>query len=322
MSPFKKYAKKIALGALTTIAISISSISQLRADTPAPAPSEAAILAQIAQYTNATVVALTSTNMDPTKGPVYPIAGIIAALTSLTSTDTATNPATPTPTLQNGFTTYVAQAATSTTAQTTLQQQLTTDFFGSASMPTQAITFQSTPNANDLAFQTLLGGGTQTFSDPNYKAGTSGYNYLKYAAGLNINHTLPNPSQWVGLPSDQTRYTNYFNAITAVQTFDGYALSQLYEDLTNNISAAQTALVNQASDPTNWFAIITNESIGAVLRQTLMYESQSYILLTQLLQTEKMLLAAQAMNNTLVILSGQASETMLVARAAKKAPGM
>jgi membrane-bound inhibitor of C-type lysozyme len=106
-----------------------------------------------------------------------------------------------------------------------------------------------------------------------------------------------------------------------VQTFNGYVLSQLYEDVKNGVAAAQTTLINQASDPANWFATITTESIGAVLRQTLMYQSQSYIVLTQLLQTEKMLLAAQTMNNTLLVLSNQSNESFMLRKAVAKMPG-
>lgn len=316
MSHFKNFTKKIVIGSMAAIALSTIYTPTLLAGTGGAAGTTDAtgagggssLLAKIAEYTNGTLTALTSTN-----NPV--VVAIVAALTNLTAPDNATNPASPTPTLQNSFTTYVTQSAASDTAQTSMQPRLISDFFGAD------ITGQNTPYANDLAFTSLLGNPVLS-PDPRKDAASidSGLNYIRYASGLNLNHAVPG-NDWTGSASDQKRYINYFNSVIAIQTFDAYILSRLYTDTKNGIPAAQTALINQASDPTTWFATITSESIGAVLRQTLMYQSQSYIVLTQILETEKMLLAAQAMNNTSIILSGQMSEAMMAAKAVKKQSG-
>lgn len=313
MSFFTFRNKKITLGIATIATLSLLSISQLHADTTASAgtgsSNASSLLAAIAQYTNGTLTAVTSTT-----NPV--VTAIVTALTNLTSPDNATNPASPTPTLQNGFTSYITQTAASATAQAALQQQLIAPLFAS-------FTTTNVPYANDLVFSSLMGTPTPYFNpDPRPKPSSidSGLNYVKYASGLNVTHAVPDPS-WTGSLQDQLNYTAYFATINAVQTFNGYVLSQLYEDVKNGVAAAQTTLINQASDPANWFATITTESIGAVLRQTLMYQSQSYIVLTQLLQTEKMLLAAQTMNNTLLVLSNQSNESFMLRKAVAKMPG-
>jgi hypothetical protein len=324
MSHFLKIAKKTSLHVVATLVISLIYIPISNADdpaitpppaTPAPAPaagggsSITALLAQIAAYTNGTLTALTSIS-----NPV--VVSIVGALTNLTSPDNATNPASPTPALQSSFTTYVAQSAASTAAQATLQQTLLAPLIGN--LPVAKVPF-----ANDLAFTSLLGAPTPIFNPdprPNAKSIDSGLNYIQFASGLLIQHAVPDPT-WKGSAGDQIRYGNYFSAMSAAQTFNAYILSQLYEDTKNTVPAAQTALINQASDPANWFAIITNESIGAVLRQMLMYQSQSYIVQTQILQNQKMQLAAAAINNTLLMLSSQASEGLLVRKAVAPLPG-
>jgi hypothetical protein len=309
--------KKILAGLSLITTLSIISI-QLHASTPVttpaapvtpPPPSPVSdtagqgLLAQIAQYTNGTLTAVTSTT-----NPV--VTAIVTALTNLTSPDMATNPASPTPNLQSSFTTYASSSAASQAAQLTVQQTALTPVVAN-------FTTTSVPNANDLAFASLLGTPTPIFNpDPRASASSidSGMNYLAFAAGLLIPHAVPT-STWKGALPYQTAYIRYFGTVTAVETYNAYVLSQLYEDAKNGVSTAQTTLVNQASDPANWFAIITNESIGAVLRQMLMYQSQSYIVLTQILQTQKMILAGTAMSNTTAMLAGMANEQMLVSKA-------
>lgn len=220
---------------------------------------------------------------------------------------------TETATLQKSFSTYTGETAASNAAQIGLQQQLLTDYFGTTSATPPP------PNyANDLAYQTLLGIPVWP-SDPRIEKGQpnnidSAYNYIKYAAGLNMPHTIPG-NNWTGNTTDQKNYYGYYTAISAVATYNAYVLSQLYTDSKNGIPTTEATLIQQASDPTQWFAQIAGESIGIVLRQILMYNSQMYILLFQILQTEKQQLATQAMTNTLLMIQGKTSEAVLLRRA-------
>jgi hypothetical protein len=304
MSFFASRTKRKLYGMGIAAVLGIISISQAAADTGTD--SSASLLAQIASYTNGTLTAVTSTS-----NPVVTV--IVAALTNLTSPDTATDPQTPTPALQQSFTSYVTQTEASLAAQTALQSQLATTLFSGFTASTVAY-------ANDLSFSSLMGVATPVYNpEPRSTSPDSALNYLQYAAALNVTHTIPG-SSWTGSSADQLTYTNFFNTAYAVQSFNGYVLSQLYEDIKNGVPTAQTTLVNQAAAST-WIATIASESIGAVLRQTLMYQSQSYILLTQILQTEKMLLTAQTMNNSLITLGNMATEGVLRAKAIKRAPG-
>ncbi|MCE3238166.1 MAG: hypothetical protein K0R24_1147 [Gammaproteobacteria bacterium] len=173
------------------------------------------------------------------------------------------------------------------------------------------------PNANDLTYQTLL--KKPYFTNVIPPKGTvydPAYNYILYSSGLNIRHRSPptfflnkrNPS--IGM------YINYYNTASAVQTYNGYLLSELYAESKNenNLQKNQTILTQKATSP-DWFTQIASENIGIVLRQILLYNSQTYVLLTQLLETQKKLLAAQAMNNALLIAVNQNNEDILYSKA-------
>jgi hypothetical protein len=281
------------------ILICLFSIPQLKADIVAGGDAASIYLPIIAQHTNDILTALTSVS-----NPVVQV--IVSALTSLTSPDSDST--SPTPALQSAFTNYVTQSAKSNANQIGLQTQLTTDFFGTVITPT------TMPSLNDESFLSLLGTPFISPDPRNDKNINPAYNFLRNASGLAITHPVPSPS-WNGTDTDKIRYNNYFTSLIAAQTFNAYLLSQYYSDATSPVPAAQTDLINQASDPNTWFKMISTESIGAVLRQILMYNSQSYILQAQTLQIEKQLLAAMAINNTLSIVGTQASESLLVRRA-------
>ena len=305
--------KKLATYLAAMGAITLVMIPQLRADTTTDASgasSTASIyLQQIAATTNSILTAVTS--------PLNPVVGmLLECLTNLIAADTATNPASPTPALQMAFTNL--NFINSTFEPMVMKSNLAAlqnDFF-------TGITSANLPNANDLSFGSLI---NQPYLSPDPRTQSGGstvnapYNYMKNAAGINITHVLPG-TDWKGTQNDQAKYTAYYNAVSAVQTFNGYALSQLYFDSMLSLNASQNALVTQVSDATNWFATVTSETIGAVLRQILVFESQSYVVLTEILQTEKLALAATTMNNTLLIAGNGMSEGMLVTKAAKKMP--
>jgi hypothetical protein len=170
--------------------------------------------------------------------------------------------------------------------------------------------------ANDLVYSTLL--GTPYFAkDPrNQQKANSvdpALNYIKNASGINIYHVLPNDN-WQGTVAAQARYQSYFNTVMAAESFNAYVLSGQYADK-NQFNALQTTLIQQASDPAKWFAKVSSENIGFVLRQLLFYQSQAFVLLSQLVQTQKQMVTAQAMTNSTLIAINQINESLLVSSA-------
>lgn len=169
--------------------------------------------------------------------------------------------------------------------------------------------------ANDLTYSTLL--GMPVFArDPRNKAGSqpvnAAYNYIKNAAGLNMYHPVPNPSWKEG--KAKKRYQNYFNTVMAVESFDSYILSTQLAD-GNQLNDLQKTLVNQASDPAAWITQVASEKIGFVLRQILLYQSQLFIVMTQMVQSQKQMVTAQAMTNSLLIAINQVNENMMISNA-------
>lgn len=171
------------------------------------------------------------------------------------------------------------------------------------------------PYANDLTFSTLLGAPflPKDPRDTSSKKVDSSLNYIYNASGVFIPHIAPNLS-WQGSTSDQDKYQAYYSAVIAAQTYDAYILSQQYADK-NQYNEVQTALVTQASDAQNWMAKVASENIGWVLRQLLLYQSQSLVLMTQIVQTQKQIASATAMNNTLLIANNQQWEDLLLSKA-------
>lgn len=200
--------------------------------------------------------------------------------------------------------------------QNSFQVQMTADITGQnvSTFTTPAdhpSILDSIPNINDLSYVTLLG------QPPVPKGATanSPYNYIKNAGALTTYHTAPGLN-WQGAQEDQAKYQNYYNTILAIESFSGYVLSTQYADLQNGspFSTAQLSLISQASNST-WIAQIATEELGKVFRQLLMFESQSYILLSQLVQTQRQMVMAQAMTNSLMVLLNQNNENLLSAKA-------
>ena len=228
--------------------------------------------------------------------------------------------------LQQIFAQFGAMTSTSMDTQKSVQPSLLTQLFKGA-------TPQTFQNANDLAFQTLLGmpfyaqdprGANNPTVDPKK-------NYIINASGLLIPHLRPRLSN--ADPQDQTRYANYYNAVMATQSFNAYVLSGLYADhlipddennpdpqrRTKSLSTLQKDLITQASN-SDWFVKIASEDLGLVFRQLLMYQSQLYVVTQQLLNVQKQLVAAQAMNNTLIIAGNMNTESMLYDKAVGSGP--
>lgn len=232
--------------------------------------------------------------------------------------------------LQGSFATIGSSIIEDIDAQKNLQGQLTATLFSppppaapltpanlSAPATTQNSILKLLPNINDLSYATLIG------TPPSPKApnlAQAPYNYIANASGITLQHTMPGLS-WQGSLSGQIKYQNYYNTIMAAKSFNAYVLSNEYAETQNKhkMSAAQQALITQASDST-WMATIATEKLGQVLRQILMFQSQSYVLLTQLVQLQKQSLTAQVMTNSLIIAGYQNNETLMVAKAQGVAP--
>lgn len=258
-----------------------------------------AYLALIAQYTNATanIAYYIETNT----------MGLLVLLNSLLLPDTTTTSAN----LQSSFATLTNTAITNSGTQLTLQQKLLPDFYNS-------VNTNNYPEANDITFGTLLGQPFFT-PDPRNSNGSppvdSSLNYIKNVSGMRLRHVVPQQN-WQGTADNQKKYREFYGTVSAIQTYDAYVLSQLYSDNANGgtLTSQQTQLMQQASGST-WFTQVASENLGVVFRQMLMYNSQLYVLMTQMLQTEKQLLATLAMTNTLIVIGDQFPEGQLLQKA-------
>jgi hypothetical protein len=281
---------------------------------PSRANDNTTYLQQIAQNTANILTAVNTL-------PNY-ITQMLAYATNMTATDTAMDGSSLTPTLQGYFTTTGNQFTQDPALQLAKQPSLNKDMFNAQVVPGVLAALPPPQNANDLVYSTLLGSPFYSTDPRQPKPSDLPYNYIKTASGINILHMMPSGgASWNGYPSDYARYQSYYNTVMSVESYNGYILSNQYEEALNNnaLTTAQMQLVSQATG-SSWFTAITSESIGVVLRQLLMFESQSYVLQTQILQTEKQMLAAQVMTNTLLIATGMYDEEQLLTRAEKKTP--
>ena len=211
--------------------------------------------------------------------------------------------------------------------QISMQQQLiaaivnqpVTAFTSGANSPTPAV-LGPLPNINDLSYSSLLGYPPVSKGAPAYNP----INFINYAGGAGLVHTLPSAAGAGGVNSTALvkNYQAYYNTVIAIESFNSYALSSTYADSINGAKSStnlQNTLVSQASNA-NWIANIASEELGKVLRQILVFQSQSYVLLTQLVQTQKQLLTATVMTNTLLIASNRTNECVMAAKAQGIAP--
>ncbi len=210
--------------------------------------------------------------------------------------------------LQSSFATQTNTVLTNFDVQQAMQRALMIDFYGTNVTP------ENVNYANDMTFGSLLG---QPFwdPDPRTKKGQQkidlARNYIKNAAGLNITHVPP--GNWAGSSDAVKKYRDFYTTVSAIQSYSGYVLSQLYMDHANGgaLTQQENDLMQQASS-SDWFKQVATENLGTVLRQLLMYNSQNYVLMTQLLQTQKQMAATLAMTNTLIVIGDQFIEKQLV----------
>ncbi|MBV9575049.1 MAG: hypothetical protein JO149_00300 [Gammaproteobacteria bacterium] len=289
------YLKKffILLGAASLV--SLVSMSNVKADTTPPNPD---YLALIEQHTNNI---LQRVNDLPTY--LQNLAQMAIAFTTPDTSDTTAK-------IQGNFTQLGNLLNQNLTTQITMQQQLNADLLGPNTTRT------TMPYANDLIYSTVLG---QPFfpTDPRNPPGKTPttnpiYNYIKNSSGIGISHLQP--STWNGPLLEQQKYQNYYNTVMAIESFNAFVLSNQYAD-GGQLNNLQQTLIAQATDPQNWLGQVASENIGFVLRQILLYQSQMFVLLTQLVQTEKQIATAAVMTNSLLILNNQQNENMLITKA-------
>lgn len=176
------------------------------------------------------------------------------------------------------------------------------------------------PYANDLVYSSLF--DSPIIPEPR-KNIDSRYNYLGNLSGIFVPHKIPNLS-WTKQNNDDNsieKYFSYYSTTIAAESFDASVLARLYATDKNPQETEKLKtrmnLVKKATDP-NWFTKITTQELGIVLRQMLLFQSQTYVLLNDLLDTQKQMLTAQVIQNSLLIQNGQQTENNLYLTASGK----
>ncbi len=140
--------------------------------------------------------------------------------------------------------------------------------------------------------------------------------FIKNVSGINIFHPGLVSNDMEGEP--YKKYITFINSIKSVSNYNAYILNTQFADLKNNmaLSQTQTELKKKASG-NDWVNHINTEvSLGVILRQLLLFNSQMYVIMADLLITQKQLLATTAMTNTLLVaISGDYEKTLLNAAA-------
>lgn len=291
MQKLQHWMKKIVAVLITTITCIFLWVPYSKAD-------DSGFLAAIYQNTNVLI--------EKANTSITSINKILEALLAFSMSWLNPDKTEATSSLQSVFASLNNAYLTNTQNTFDVQAPLLNDFFGS---PLRI------DYANDLSYSSLWG---KPYVKETREGVDSAYNYVKNASGLNIEHVLPGSApQWKGSQTDIDKYRKYYQTIAAVQTFNTFVLSQSYVNQKNGyqFTLAQLELIKQASDAKSWFATIASEDIGIVLRQILMYNSQIYLALTQLLQTQQQVLTAQSMTNTLLIMGNQFTENQLLGKA-------
>lgn len=309
MPSFKEQIQKLSLLGFAAAAIGIANINPLQAQS-----SSDAILQQIAANTKGILDRVDTL-------PAF-LSKITASMLSLTSAD-------PDPDnkdskavigdFQGSFVNIANNLIVNSSTQDALQPILNTRLMTDP-VSGNPISTSTLSNINDLTYSTLIG-APYVANDPRGKNVNAGQNYIINASGITLYHTPP--AGWRGSAQSQVTYRGYYNTLMAAESFNAYILSDMYANSQNpggTFNTLQTALIKQASDPTNWFAQISSENIGQVIRQMLMFESQSYVLLSEMLKTEKQMLYAQAMTNSLIIATNASNEDTLLRRAQGSMP--
>lgn len=222
--------------------------------------------------------------------------------------------------IMNNFATLYSLSqdfANSQTGQDNFQTPLFADLIGFGSNPAALSApyanpvLAKLPNANDLAYSTLLG------KPPVANGPFDFHHYITNVSIMNIQRPIPDPI-WQGKDDDKKKYANYYNSVTSIQSLNGYLLTQLKSDIEADqnpgISGLQQTLLQQVGDQ-NFMKQVAGESIGKVYRQILFFEAANFILNTQIQRGVRQLVAATAAQNSLMILFNIPNENQLIRNA-------
>lgn len=201
---------------------------------------------------------------------------------------------------QYSFAQLTAAYRSNESAQASLSQAMTRDYLAASK---SAANLKKSPyNENDLSYMSVLGQLAKQPSNPydtKNAAETSARNFISNASGTGF--VFPQAdSRWPDSIAKQ-RYQNFFYTLAAIQSYDSYIISSLYNPTEKDKLASD--LVDRASS-SDWFEQVKNESLGAVLRHILMYDSQIYVQLNRLVKLQQQQMATIGMTNTLLIMMG------------------
>jgi len=211
--------------------------------------------------------------------------------------------------LQANFATLTYNDYTSHIQQIDLSNMLTKRFLmAGGDLPSNAyeLGYSILTNGNNLVAP--IPGENLTAQNQKRKEGRD--NYLAYISGSNIIFKQVEPS-WSS--SAKKNYQSIYNTIAAISSYNAFILSDLYTNQANEDT--RLSLIDQATN-SSWFKTVSSEALGLVLRHTLMYMSQIYVELDQMIKLQQKQVTAQAMTNTLLILYANFSIAQNVSAAA------
>lgn len=166
-------------------------------------------------------------------------------------------------------------------------------------------------NANDLSYTILYRYVVKTQPTTNLPKliEDATKNYINNLAGVSYPTQQPNAS-WPtskDASAPQNQYTNMYNVISAVKSFDTFVINDLYKTKNKEGKDASdySKLLADNASSSDWFETVRTESLGMVIRHLLMYTSQTYVLTSRMLELQKQQLTMQAAANSLLIMQTQ-----------------
>lgn len=280
MNSLHTFKKKLSI--ILTVCISVMGLSIMqtaRADAATDAgapPSSGQILTQIRDLTFHMLQKIHQTTM------------------SWISPDDSLNSVSVIPNNQYGFALLSSKYSEALGNQINLTQTLSTQYQAAG-----ATSAASAANANTgLIYSSLLTQpGSTAAPMTSQQKDALAQSYISAAAGVGFTLTPPPPLSPTSTGAGFQKYQSFYNTLTAIESFDIYAIS----GLARQHDVLRNYLIQQASNST-WFEQVATEPLGLVLRQILMYNSQIYVQLDRMLKVQQQQLAAQAMTNTLLII--------------------
>lgn len=185
----------------------------------------------------------------------------------------------------------------SISTQMTNSQNATSQFLMAGSFdPSNPVLPQ---NANELNYSILFNKTLPNTQAPqNMQA--SQQNFINNLAGMGTILKQPSPA-WKKSTA-ASNYMGFYNAIAAINSYNAYTLNGMLAQPASNDLNNYLIGVSSNSD---WFKNVASEPLGVVVRQILMFTSQIYVLLNQLITLQQNMLGEMATLNTLISLEAQ-----------------